>query len=63
MNSIPVRKPLDGRSDPFGMPQAVIVSTLRLASYVARGDVQLHKRLSSFTRGLSRLQQGVAQSL
>ena len=38
--------------DPFGTPQSVIVSTLHLEPFVARGDVQLHKRLSSFTRGL-----------
>ena len=42
--------------DPFGTPQSVIVSTLHLEPFVARGDVQLHKRLSSFTRGLEHLQ-------
>ncbi len=42
--------------DPFGTPRAVIVSTLHLEPFVARGDVQLHKRLSRFTRGLELLQ-------
>ena len=42
--------------DPFGTPRAVIVSTLHLEPYVARGDVQIRKRLSSFTRGLEQLQ-------
>lgn len=42
--------------DPAGTPQAVIVSTLHLDSFVARGDVQLHKRLSWFTRGLEHIQ-------
>lgn len=42
--------------DPYGVPSAVIVSTLRLEPFVARGDVQIRKRLSSFTRGLEHLQ-------
>ncbi len=42
--------------DPFGTPSAVIVSTLHLEPYVARGDVQIRKRLTSFTRGLEQLQ-------
>lgn len=42
--------------DPFGVPQGVIVSGLHLEPFVARGDVQLHKRLGSFTRGLEHLQ-------
>jgi len=42
--------------DPLGTPQAIIVSTLSLEPFVARGDVQLHKRLSNFTRGLEQLQ-------
>ena len=42
--------------DPFGTPRAVIVSTLRLEPFLARGDVQLHQRLSHFTRGLEHLQ-------
>ncbi len=42
--------------DPFSTPQAVIVSTLSLEPYVTRGDVQLHKRLLNFTRGLEHLQ-------
>ncbi len=42
--------------DPFGIPRAVLVSTLNLDPFVARGDVQLSKRLSSFTRGLEHIQ-------
>ena len=42
--------------DPYGTPSAVIVSTLHLEPFSARGDVQLHKRLSQFTRGLEHLQ-------
>ncbi len=42
--------------NPLGTPSAVIVSTLRLEPYIARGDVQLYKRLVSFTRGLEHLQ-------
>jgi len=42
--------------DPLGKPQAVIVSTLSLEPFLARGDVQLHKRLLNFTRGLEHLQ-------
>ena len=42
--------------DPMGKPQAVIVSTLSLEPFLARGDVQLHKRLLQFTRGLEHLQ-------
>ena len=42
--------------DPLGMPQAVIVSTLSLEPFLARGDVQLHNRLLQFTRGLEHLQ-------
>lgn len=42
--------------DPLGTPQAVIVSTLSLESFVARGDAQLHRRLLNFTRGLEQLQ-------
>lgn len=42
--------------DPLGTPQAVIISTLSLEPYVTRGDVQLHKRLLNFTRGLEQLQ-------
>lgn len=42
--------------DPFGTPRAVIVSTVHLEPFVARGDVQIHKRLRSFTRGLEHLQ-------
>jgi Na+-transporting NADH:ubiquinone oxidoreductase subunit A len=42
--------------DPFGTPRAVIVSTVRLEPFSLRGDVQLDKRLSAFTRGLEHLQ-------
>ena len=42
--------------DPFGTPRAIIVSTLQLEPFLARGDVQITKRLSSFTRGLEHLQ-------
>ena len=42
--------------DPLGTPQAVVVSTLSLEPYMARGDVQLQKRLLNFTRGLEQLQ-------
>ncbi len=42
--------------DPHGTPQAVIVSTLSLEPFVARGDVQLKRRLLNFTRGLEHLQ-------
>ncbi len=42
--------------DPFGTPRAVIVSTLNLEPFAARGDVQLHKRLTSFVRGLEHVQ-------
>ncbi len=42
--------------DPLGTPQAVIVSTLSLEPFLTRGDVQLHKRLLNFTRGLEHLQ-------
>jgi len=42
--------------DPFGTPRAVIVSTVHLEPFLLRGDVQLSKRLVSFTRGLEHLQ-------
>ena len=42
--------------DPLGTPQAILVSTLSLEPFLARGDVQLHKRLLNFTRGLEHLQ-------
>jgi Na+-transporting NADH:ubiquinone oxidoreductase subunit A len=42
--------------DPLGTPQAVIISTLSLEPFVARGDVLLHDRLLQFTRGLEHLQ-------
>ncbi|MHC4170441.1 MAG: 4Fe-4S dicluster domain-containing protein [Planctomycetota bacterium] len=42
--------------DPLGTPQAIIVSTLSLEPFAARGDVQLSRRLLNFTRGLEQLQ-------
>jgi Na+-transporting NADH:ubiquinone oxidoreductase subunit A len=42
--------------DPFGTPRAVIVSTVRLEPFVARGDVQLYEQLPIFIRGLEHLQ-------
>jgi Na(+)-translocating NADH:ubiquinone oxidoreductase A subunit len=42
--------------DPFGSPQAVLVSTLRLDPFLARGDIQMKTMLSNFTRGLEQLQ-------
>ncbi|MHC4479581.1 MAG: 4Fe-4S dicluster domain-containing protein [Planctomycetota bacterium] len=42
--------------DPFGVPRAVIVSSVHLEPFVARGDVQIHKRLNTFIRGLEHLQ-------
>jgi Na+-transporting NADH:ubiquinone oxidoreductase subunit A len=42
--------------DPLGRPQAIIVSTLSLEPFSARGDAQLHNRLLNFTRGLEQLQ-------
>ena len=46
----------DELPDPFGVPDAVVVTTLMLEPFAARGDVQIRKRLSSFTRGLEHLQ-------
>jgi Na(+)-translocating NADH:ubiquinone oxidoreductase A subunit len=42
--------------DPLSTPQAIIVSTVSLEPFVARGDAQLHNRLLNFTRGLEQLQ-------
>ena len=42
--------------DPFGTSQAVLVSTVDLEPFKARGDVQMRKRLTAFTRGLEQLQ-------
>ena len=42
--------------NPFGTPSAVIVSTVHLEPFTARGDVQMHKRLPPFIRGLEQLQ-------
>ncbi len=42
--------------DPFGSPSAVLVITVHLEPFLARGDVQIHKRLFSLIRGLEHLQ-------
>ena len=42
--------------DPAGDPQAVVVTTISLEPFTARGDVQMAKRLTSFTRGLEHIQ-------
>jgi Na+-transporting NADH:ubiquinone oxidoreductase subunit A len=42
--------------DPFGTPRAVIVSTVQLEPFLARGDVQIRKRLQALSRGLEQLQ-------
>jgi Na(+)-translocating NADH:ubiquinone oxidoreductase A subunit len=42
--------------DPVATPQAVIVSTVRLEPFLARGDVQLADRLDDFARGLEHVQ-------
>jgi Na+-transporting NADH:ubiquinone oxidoreductase subunit A len=42
--------------DPAGAPQAIIVSTVNLEPFTARGDVQIRNDLASFTRGLEHLQ-------
>ncbi len=47
---------MGGLPDPLGDPQAIIVSTLSLEPFSARGDAQLHNRLLNFTRGLEQLQ-------
>ena len=46
----------DKLPDPTGTPQAVIVSTLRLEPFLARGDTLLHDKFLNFTRGLEQLQ-------
>lgn len=42
--------------DPQSTPQAVIVSTLRLEPFLARGNVLLREYLRQFTRGLEHIQ-------
>lgn len=42
--------------DPSGTPRAVLVSTVALDPFVARGDVQLREKLTEFARGLEHLQ-------
>ncbi len=43
-------------ADPEATPSAVIVSTIHLEPFLARGDVQLAGRLSEFARGLTHIQ-------
>ncbi len=43
-------------ADPSEAPQAVIVSTMALEPFLARGDVQLAESLETFTRGLKHIQ-------
>ncbi len=45
-----------GVPDPAGVPQAVVVTTMSFEPFTARGDVQMAKRLTSFTRGLEHMQ-------
>ena len=42
--------------DPAGFPRAVVVTTMSYEPFSARGDVQVAKRLASFTRGLEHIQ-------
>ncbi|HEX41554.1 MAG TPA: 4Fe-4S dicluster domain-containing protein [Phycisphaerales bacterium] len=42
--------------DPFGICQAVVVSTVAMEPFVARGDAQLGGKLLNFTRGLEHIQ-------
>lgn len=42
--------------DPLSTPQAVIVSTLRIEPFLARGDVLMKEYLRQFSRGLEHLQ-------
>lgn len=42
--------------EPFGVPQAVIVSTINLEPFNGRGDAQLTDCMKSFTRGVEQLQ-------
>jgi len=42
--------------DPMAQPSGIIVTTLNLEPFTARGDIQLETRLNSFTRGLEHLQ-------
>jgi Na+-transporting NADH:ubiquinone oxidoreductase subunit A len=45
-----------GLPDPAGVPQAIVVTTMSFEPFTARGDVQMAKRLTSFTRGLEHMQ-------
>lgn len=52
-----VRDAFTGRvADPAGRPGAVIVSTIHLEPFLARGDVQLSDNVDSFVRGLEHIQ-------
>ncbi|MDD5672740.1 MAG: 4Fe-4S dicluster domain-containing protein [Chitinivibrionales bacterium] len=42
--------------DPLAVPQAVVISTVHLEPFAARGDVLLKDRLANFKRGLEHLQ-------
>jgi len=42
--------------DPQGTPQALVVSTVNLEPFLARGDALLHTCMLNFTRGLEQLQ-------
>lgn len=42
--------------DPQGTPQALVISTLNLEPFMARGDALLHAHMLNFTRGLEQLQ-------
>ena len=42
--------------DPMVSPSALLVSTMNIEPFSARGDVQLKEKLSNFTRGLEHLQ-------
>ena len=42
--------------DPHGTPQALLISTVSLEPFLARGDALLHTCMLNFTRGLEQLQ-------
>lgn len=47
---------LDTIPDPFGTPQAVIVTTANFEPYHVRGDILLRRSFTAFTRGLEQIQ-------
>jgi Na+-transporting NADH:ubiquinone oxidoreductase subunit NqrA len=47
--------------DPLGTPQAIIVSTVSIEPFVARGDVQLHRRLLAYLSGNAQHRIGICQ--